>query len=434
MLAGSSSPQLTSFAQFLKEDEERFYETFPGAKAAKEAAGAARLDPAPTQYGQAWSTQQLGEEYGAFQGNLVFYYNECPPPPAPSAECFSEQAPISQPAAQPCIDPAHSTQPQLSYVPSFSNQPYDHRRPDITNQHDADSLYTIGDSVPSADVNQDYAPVPVAPFSDSSLQRHNVAPSPLDPPSPFHSQVQQQPQQIVHYTGSNSSLQPAVTAVETPPADYLSSPESPQSIYSPVDTANSHHHPFSADPAGGAEPVSIGPSQPISAPSPNPQQQTFLKTEMPIPIPHIPVPEDSPSPPSPSSFTSTLTMRKRRRTDSDDQPQPPEAGRSYVYKIPLPKPHHTPAPKVPKRRPSSPQSNEKKNLALACFFCRGRKIACGPYDPNSSDRTCGSLKCEYPTESRRGMRKKKGSVVEGSGDQDLGALGSGSETQPQALP
>lgn len=25
---------------------------------------------------------------------------------------------------------------------------------------------------------------------------------------------------------------------------------------------------------------------------------------------------------------------------------------------------------------------------IACFFCRGRKIACGPADPNSSDKTC----------------------------------------------
>ncbi|KAF9497941.1 hypothetical protein BDN71DRAFT_1342993, partial [Pleurotus eryngii] len=53
----------------------------------------------------------------------------------------------------------------------------------------------------------------------------------------------------------------------------------------------------------------------------------------------------------------------------------------------------------------------EKKPPLACLFCRGRKIACGPPMPGSKDRTCNqcqrrSLKCEYPLESRRGMRKK----------------------------
>ncbi|KAG7439577.1 uncharacterized protein BT62DRAFT_696863 [Guyanagaster necrorhizus] len=53
-----------------------------------------------------------------------------------------------------------------------------------------------------------------------------------------------------------------------------------------------------------------------------------------------------------------------------------------------------------------------KKPSLACLFCRGRKIACGPPLPGSTDKTCNqcqrrSLKCEFPRESRRGMRKKK---------------------------
>lgn len=52
-----------------------------------------------------------------------------------------------------------------------------------------------------------------------------------------------------------------------------------------------------------------------------------------------------------------------------------------------------------------------KKPALACIFCRGRKIACGPPVKDGDGRTCNqchrrSLRCEYPTESRRGMRKK----------------------------
>ncbi|TFK66521.1 hypothetical protein BDN72DRAFT_771886, partial [Pluteus cervinus] len=58
------------------------------------------------------------------------------------------------------------------------------------------------------------------------------------------------------------------------------------------------------------------------------------------------------------------------------------------------------------------RSAQEKKPSLACLFCRGRKIACGPPILGSKDQTCNqcqrrSLKCEYPSESRRGMRKKK---------------------------
>ncbi|KAF8871069.1 hypothetical protein BD779DRAFT_1428566, partial [Infundibulicybe gibba] len=51
----------------------------------------------------------------------------------------------------------------------------------------------------------------------------------------------------------------------------------------------------------------------------------------------------------------------------------------------------------------------KKPPKLACLFCRGRKIACGPPRPGSktcNQCQCRSLMCEFPLESRRGMRKK----------------------------
>ncbi|KAF9461265.1 hypothetical protein BDZ94DRAFT_1264049 [Collybia nuda] len=54
----------------------------------------------------------------------------------------------------------------------------------------------------------------------------------------------------------------------------------------------------------------------------------------------------------------------------------------------------------------------EKKPPLACLFCRGRKIACGPPEPGTTEKTCNqcqrrSIKCEYPSESRRGMRTKK---------------------------
>ncbi|KAG0707043.1 hypothetical protein DFH29DRAFT_898132 [Suillus ampliporus] len=70
--------------------------------------------------------------------------------------------------------------------------------------------------------------------------------------------------------------------------------------------------------------------------------------------------------------------------------------------------------------PPHPKRSMDKKPALACLFCRGRKIACGPPVPGSKDRTCNQcarrhLKCEYPLESRRGMRKRRSLIPRGSG-------------------
>jgi len=73
----------------------------------------------------------------------------------------------------------------------------------------------------------------------------------------------------------------------------------------------------------------------------------------------------------------------------------------------------TPSPRSIRLSPVPPSRRPlPKKPPLACLFCRGRKIACGPPDSGSSDRSCNqcqrrSIKCEYPAESRRGMRKKK---------------------------
>ncbi|GLB37086.1 putative GAL4-like Zn(II)2Cys6 (or C6 zinc) binuclear cluster DNA-binding domain [Lyophyllum shimeji] len=72
----------------------------------------------------------------------------------------------------------------------------------------------------------------------------------------------------------------------------------------------------------------------------------------------------------------------------------------------------TPSPRGIRLSPIPPSRRAlPRKPPLACLFCRGRKIACGPSDSGSSDGSCNqcqrrSLKCEYPTESRRGMRKK----------------------------
>ncbi|KAJ4490918.1 hypothetical protein J3R30DRAFT_3694810 [Lentinula aciculospora] len=55
---------------------------------------------------------------------------------------------------------------------------------------------------------------------------------------------------------------------------------------------------------------------------------------------------------------------------------------------------------------------KKKAQTLACNFCRVRKIACGPPLAGTVEKTCNqcqrrSRECIFPTESRRGVRKKK---------------------------
>ncbi|KAG9102277.1 hypothetical protein FS749_009617 [Ceratobasidium sp. UAMH 11750] len=57
-------------------------------------------------------------------------------------------------------------------------------------------------------------------------------------------------------------------------------------------------------------------------------------------------------------------------------------------------------------------SGAPKKPALACLFCRKRKIACGPPPPDSPDKTCNQCmrrkqECVYPSESRRGIRKSQ---------------------------
>ncbi|KAJ3514643.1 hypothetical protein NLJ89_g2259 [Agrocybe chaxingu] len=81
----------------------------------------------------------------------------------------------------------------------------------------------------------------------------------------------------------------------------------------------------------------------------------------------------------------------------------------------------------------------EKKPPLACLFCRGRKIACGPPLPGSVDKTCNqcqrrSLRCEYPSESRRGMRKKKNPDSTDTVEQDAAASSSSAEPQTQTQP
>ncbi|KAI6001700.1 hypothetical protein F5J12DRAFT_684288, partial [Pisolithus orientalis] len=82
---------------------------------------------------------------------------------------------------------------------------------------------------------------------------------------------------------------------------------------------------------------------------------------------------------------------------------------------PSPRTHQLARTSLIAQQPHSKGKSMDKKPALACLFCRGRKIACGPPPPGTKEKTCNQcarrhLKCEYPLESRRGMRKRRSLV------------------------
>lgn len=83
---------------------------------------------------------------------------------------------------------------------------------------------------------------------------------------------------------------------------------------------------------------------------------------------------------------------------------------------------------------STKKGGEQKKQALACLFCRERKIACGRPSAHSPDQTCNQcarrrIKCEYPTESRRGQHKRRRKTLDG----DVAGQTS-SQSLPRAIP
>ena len=112
--------------------------------------------------------------------------------------------------------------------------------------------------------------------------------------------------------------------------------------------------------------------------------------------------------------------------------------------IPPPKPAKAPkpepdvevpmllAPADPDTAPTAPAAPPKKKPAMACLFCRERKICCGPPAPDSTDPRCKCVapsrltdrailifvahscrqcikreqECVFPTECRRGQHKR----------------------------
>ncbi|KAG2341088.1 hypothetical protein BDR05DRAFT_965973 [Suillus weaverae] len=191
------------------------------------------------------------------------------------------------------------------------------------------------------------------------------------------------------------------TLNEEPPMDHLPYPPPVHSVsphqfqpYSPQDTTSHSPPPCSPHSATFLATSHRDASEaPMTVPS---QSYMFVEVE--------------------SSTPAFIHTNQQHYHSPNETPAHPHGGRTGTpYQ-------RSPSPRGALRisPPPHPKRSMDKKPALACLFCRGRKIACGPPVPGSKDRTCNQcarrhLKCEYPLESRRGMRKRRSLIPRGSG-------------------
>ncbi|SJL05535.1 uncharacterized protein ARMOST_08903 [Armillaria ostoyae] len=379
----SMSASLSSFAQTQKEDDERFYATFPEARRAA--------------FQNQWAMTPMHEEHGYFHGLIGFTYRSqagikyMSSDPCSSAQLWSPGVELEVAADDPDQRPSHNTAARLRLNYDYSLDP---------NGEASAPPESLASSPPEGPPQSpDYGSC----YSEQA--RSDCSPTQSSPDnrnfyvSPVTVFAHPDRQMFLEAQGSPSGshhCQPK----EEPIMDYLASP-------SP--TPNPHlvvASPDDSDPA--AELAHISYPLPHSSPQADSEHASLPS----LPSRSLP----------PNSQVIQIPSRKtpRRHTTSDDHTSGPSRGPFY-YKIPLRQPRHSPTPPPFTRRPpaqSIARNNGDRKPPLACFFCRGRKIACGAPEPDNPDRTCNqchrrSLKCEYPKESRRGMRKKK---ADGTGD------------------
>ncbi|GJE93153.1 Zn(II)2Cys6 transcription factor [Phanerochaete sordida] len=195
------------------------------------------------------------------------------------------------------------------------------------------------------------------------------------------------------------TLEGAITPVESrkPRSPKIESPTTPASPSAPSASAS--------DATGAASP----PATPRSPAAP-------LALSAPAAVKHEPAPESLapaaaplPEPQSQAVLMTKFSMKPVFR------PAPP------------PKPSKAPAADPDARAPAGDGAGSaaaaastpgaagpapsKKKPAMACLFCRERKICCGPPAPESEDRRCKQCvkrdqACTFPTECRRGQHKR----------------------------
>lgn len=385
-----------SFAQTMEEEDERFYATFPAAK------------PPPSHHSShnshnPWVFDQR-HDAGQFQGEFGFYYSTTsnrqsglsrayPTPtldlidttlsPTPGSSFDSTLSPLSGalPRNHHNYDLVNHVTPTFGEL-AFGQPPQSPCESPIDYYSHGSPLHQHYEVSPHSSILQLVKLIcPKSPVHDGADLEVVLSPTsvrsqqPLQQPVPFRQQ--QLPLSVNPYT---------TTQVPEPLMDFLPSPET---VYSPMDalypTLASNSLPATSPPPPSSSTLPLHATSQIQ-PLPD---FSFMaqgqRTDATIHDFRTSVAKE----PSLSSSHSHRRDRLRSHSHTVTRPSP----RTYIYKIPMKQISSSPPPSAAKQSTPQPQKLQKgtpqdKKPPLACYFCRGRKIACGPADPENPDKSC----------------------------------------------
>lgn len=417
-------PQLSLFQQTLLENDEVFYKTFPAARLALQQNLSEPFWRPQFQVadfaGYGFQPDFLSPDHAPFarrvdgaQCTPHFYtlHNQmvCPCMPsslAPEGLKSACQTPRMSPrqmhhesASDPAPSSLHITTSQPPDMPYLSQYPQSHQHSPVS-----DSLAS-----PSSFSHLPYhTPVHFGASPPISPPSHSDFPPPLTPPAlvpSSFSPVKTEPEQQFIIDQPYSSL--LVPPARRGSLHQITSSRS-QRRYSPLFNRTTHQTPKSGG-SEGASPINVPVMEWTTTPSPTITVNTNVESSL------------------ANAANNTASPAAQSVATVATASVPPSSGTPEARPLlsePVPGSSNTNTGGNSKRNPD-------KKPALACVFCRGRKIACGPPLKDGDGKSCKyvvshreiylceclsihlcsqcqrrSLRCEYPTESRRGMRKK----------------------------
>ncbi|KAH9485366.1 hypothetical protein JR316_0002274 [Psilocybe cubensis] len=416
-----ASPPLTPFQEYQRERQQQFYRVFPAARYhdITQWASLSQYSPSPIeyhdlnntfggpvfQYDTTLTSSGLDRGYtavdtGALQNRAIEL-----PSQQYSTQAYYESYPASTDLEQ-CESDRDTTVQHSTNLHSGSY--YTPTSPDVVSYYSEQSNHTTSDTISY------HIPVQQIPtaYNTTKQQYSNVQ---ADSPSVEASYIPSYSQHT-NYEHTYPNHNDAAPIVDLQPP--ISHSHYQQQATAELSSSQRTHF---------SEPIPQ-PLIPIPGQLPNTQYPNHEGAQAPSPVPspitrrivpegHMRHETESLSANSSSSTrTAPRTDRHSPRSTShipSQAPNSPEpSGTGWMGPPSGPPLLHQPRPLSMPLSPLPTKRQLEKKPPLACLFCRGRKIACGPPIPGSTDRTCNqcqrrSLPCEYPTESRRGMRKKK---------------------------
>lgn len=404
------------FQAALLEIEDTFYRTFPAAAQS-----------------HGWQTGELSDEECTDQQQVSFVY--------PQSDGYSRMTANLEPLDSNAPDEESST--IFAHPSAFLASPTSPLAPPEGNAHSAVHSYPLTMVRPRRPSPTLHSPIQQY-FQSGGMHSAEIAvPAPHRPPLSHAGSTQHEQPSVLHSPESvmNGSLSDACRP-------QITFRDAQNQFSSPYGTSNLCDDIPSASSLVGSSSSAGTLTSPIAHqyPLPSPISASLL-----CQYPNSSLAHALNVPPSPSPFSNMVyppVSSPSPRDSSPNQaevsynsPDPASPGSSItLYPVPQapanqilmpawPLHHASPEPVPPVRELSTAarlakrkrgKDNDKKP-SLACLFCRGRKIACGPPAPGGDGKTCNqchrrSLKCDYPAESRRGMRKEKPVVNPATGE------------------